>query len=70
MSKEKDEAAFRTAGWDNLIKGAEIFHACGDVIKIDLASDHEDIQVFLDSSEISRLLEHAFDNIPAKTDYQ
>lgn len=71
--KDQDDAALRKdaiAGWEKILKGSEIFNSCGDVIKIDLASDESEIQVFLDSSVIYRLLEHAFKNIPAKNGYQ
>jgi hypothetical protein len=68
--KDQDDAALRKiaiAGWDKILEGSEIFNSCGDVIKIDLASEEGEIEVFLDSSEISRILAYAFEKIPVKT---
>jgi len=71
--KEQNDAALRKVaidGWEKTLKDSEMFNSCGDIVKIDLTSEEGEIEVFLGSAEISRLLGYAFEKIPAKTDYQ
>ncbi len=52
-------------------RGAKIFSPFGDVIKLDLGSDEKfgEIHILLDSLEVYRILEYAFEKIPTKTPY-